>query len=64
MTQRAIVAQIEPKPDTPGKVYKSAADAEQRINGMLEQGWELAQVHPMSEIGEAVTALLIFERTE
>ncbi len=62
MQQRAMILEIEARPEQAGKIYASATDAESRLNEALHEGWRVSAVHAGGAHAKAAVSIVILER--
>ncbi|NRA36933.1 MAG: hypothetical protein HRU15_02230 [Planctomycetes bacterium] len=62
LEQKVMILEIEMKPQKPGTIYSGAADAEQKLNEQLAQGWRVASVNPMGGSAPMLAAMVVLER--
>lgn len=60
--QKVMIIEIEMKPERAGTIYSGAADAEQRLNEQLAQGWRVLSVNPLGGTAPMLASLVVLER--
>lgn len=62
MQQKAMILEIEARPEQAGRIYASAPDAEARLNEALADGWRVASVHAGGVHAQVAVTIVILER--